>query len=203
MRFAGILLSAILLPCLFILAHAIDPGDIAVPSMNVPNMDMPKPLITRPNMNVPEPNTKTLEKLNNNLNQVINQTGNVSSNQTPVTQIQQGVKPTDVSGKWSIKFNDGTDRSLMLNLWSSSKTRIMGYGTFTEQGTTNSVTASGSVSAEELILTIKSGAPEYANQKYDEYDLDMVMVNNTMSGTYMMKSSDQSLSTGNVTAVRQ
>ena len=166
-------------------------------------MDMPKPLITRPNMNVPEPNIKTLEKLNNNLNQVINQTGNVSSNQTPVTQIQQEVKPTDVSGKWSIKLNDGTDRSLILNLWSSSKTRIMGYGTLTEKGAMNSVTASGSVSAEALTLTVKSGAPEYSNQKYDEYDLDMVMVNNTMSGTYMMKSSDQSLSTGNVTAVRQ
>ena len=203
MRFAGVLLSAMLLPCLFIQAHAIDPGDIAVPSMNVPNMDMPKPLITRPNMNVPEPNTNTLEKPNNNLIQAINQTGNVSSNQTPMIQIQQEVKPTDATGKWSIKFNDGIERSLILNLWSSSKTRIMGYGTLTEKGAMNSVTASGSLSAEALTLTVKSGAPEYSNQKYDEYNLDMFMVNNTMSGTYIMTSSDNSLSTGNVTAVRQ
>jgi hypothetical protein len=203
MRFAGVLVSAILLSCLFIQTHAIDPGDIAAPSMNVPNMDMPKPLITAPNMNVPEPKTKTLEKPINNQNQAVNQTGNSSSNQTPMTQIQQEVEPTDMSGKWSIKFNDGTDRSLILNLWSSGKTRMMGYGTLTDQGVIESVTASGSVFAEELVLTVKSGAPEYANSKSDEYNLDLFMANNTMSGTYILEASDQSLSTGNVTAVRQ
>ncbi len=40
----------------------------------------------------------------------------------------------NVSGKWSIQFNDGTDRSLDLNLWPSGGTRIMGYGTLTEKG---------------------------------------------------------------------
>jgi hypothetical protein len=203
MRLASILLSAILLSCLSIQSHAGEADDIAVPSMNVPNMNMPEPLISRPNMDMPEPNPKPLVKPNNNPNQALNQTGNMSSNQTQVIQIQQEVKPMDVSGKWSIKFNDGTDRSLDLNLWSSSGTRIMGYGTLTEEGAKNSVTASGSVTAQELTLTAKSAAPEYANQKYDEYDLDLFMVNNTLSGTYVLKSGGQSLGNGNATAVKQ
>ena len=197
MRLASTLLSATLFLCLFILAHAIEPGDIAAPSMKVPDMNMPKPLITRPNMNVPEPNAALV------MQNAINQTGNESSDQTLVTDIEEEVMPTNVSGKWSIRFDDGRDRSLVLNLWSSSKTRIMGYGTLTEKGALNSVTASGSISAEEITLTIKSGASEYANQKSDEYYLDLFMVNDTMSGTYVQKSNGQSSELGNITAIRQ
>jgi hypothetical protein len=65
------------------------------------------------------------------------------------------------------------------------------------------VTASGSVTAQELTLIAKSSTPEYANQKYDEYDLDLLMVNNTLSGTYVLMSGGQSLGKGNATAVKQ
>jgi hypothetical protein len=197
MRLASTVLSAVLLLFFCILAHAIEPGDIAAPSMKVPDMNMPKPLITRPNMNVPEPNAALV------MQNAINQTGNESSNQPLLTDMEEEVMPTNVSGKWSIRFDDRRDKSLVLNLWSSSKTRIMGYGTLTEKGGMNSVTASGSISAEELTLTIKSGASEYANQKYDEYYLDLFMVNDTMSGTYVQKANGQSSEMGNVTAVRQ
>jgi hypothetical protein len=44
----------------------------------------------------------------------------------------------------------------------------MGYGTLTEESAKNSVTASGSVTSQELSLTAKSATPKYANQKYDE-----------------------------------
>jgi hypothetical protein len=205
MRLASILLSAILLSCLSIQAHAGDGEDyvIAVPSINAPNMDMPEPIISAPNMSMPAPKPKPIVVPKNNTNLALNQTGNMSSNQTQVTAIQQEVKPMDVSGKWSIKFNDGTDRSLDLNLWSSSGTRIMGYGTLTKEGEKNSVTASGSVIAQELTLIAKSATPEYANQKYDEYDLDLFMVNNTLSGTYILKSGGQFLGNGNATAVKQ
>jgi hypothetical protein len=154
-------------------------------------------------MAVPATNPKALVDTNSKPNQVLNQTRNTSSNQTQVTQIQQGVQPMNVSGKWSIKFNDGTDRSLDLNLWPSGGNRIMGYGTLTEDGAKNSVTASGSLTAQELTLTAKSATPEYANQKYDVYDLDLLMKNNTLSGTYVLSSGGQSLSKGNVTAIKQ
>jgi hypothetical protein len=200
------LLSVMLLSCLSIQAYASD-GEayvIAVPSINAPNMDVPAPLISAPNMDMPAPNPKPIVKLTNNTNQALNQTGNMSSNQSQVTQIQQEVETMNVSGKWLIKFDDGTGRSLDLNLWSSGGTRIMGYGTLTGEGAKNSVTASGSVTAQELTMTTKSATPEYANdQKYNEYDLDLFMVNDTLSGTYVLKSGGQFLGKGNATAVKQ
>jgi len=202
MRLAGILLSAMLFSCLAIQAHG-DAGDIAAPSINAPDMSVPEPIISAPNMDMPAPNPKPLVKPNNNPNKALDQTSNISSNKTQVTQIQQEVKPMDVSGKWSIQFNNGTDRSLDLNLWSSGGARIMGYGTMTENGAKNSVTASGSVGAQELILIAKSATSEYINQNYDEYDLDLFMMNNTLSGTYVLKSGGHSLGKGNATAVKQ
>jgi hypothetical protein len=205
MRLTSILLSALLLSYFSIQAHADgsgEPGDIAVPSISVPNMDVPAPLISAPNMDMPAPNPKPLGKPSKNPNQAFNKTGNVSSNQTQVTQIQQMPKSMNVSGKWSIKFNDSTDRSLDLNLWSSSGNRIMGYGTLTEAGAKNPVTASGSVDAQELTLTTKLAASDYTNQKDKEYDLDLFIVNSTLSGTYVLKSGGQSLGKGNATAVK-
>ena len=201
MRLASLLLSAVLLSCFSIQAHG-DAGDIAVPSMNVPDMNVPEPQISAPSMDMPAPNPKPLEKPNINPNQAQNQTGNPSSNQTQATQIQNEVKPMNVSGRWSIKFNDGSDGSLDLNLWSSGRTGIMGYGVLTAEGTKNSVTVSGSVTAQELTLIAKSATPEYVNQKYNEYDIDLFMVNNTLSGTYILKSGGQFLGKGNATAVR-
>jgi len=112
----------------------------------------------------------------------------------------------DVTGKWSIKLNNGTDRSLDLNLWSSGGTGIMGYGTLNEEDAKNSATVSGSVGPQELILIAKSAAPEYTNQKDKEYDLDLLMVNNTqaaLSGTYELKSGGQSLEKGNAEAAKK
>ena len=189
MRLAGIMLSAILLSCLSIQAHAVDAGIIAVPSMSVPNMDMP------------DPNPKPLVKLNDNPDQALSQPGNMSSNQTQVNQIKKEIKPMDVSGKWLIKFNDRTDASLTLTLWSSSGTKIMGYGTLIEEGAENPVTVSGSETAQGLKLTAKLAAPEYANQKFDEYYLDLFMLNNTLSGTYVL-SGGLSSGKGNATAVK-
>ena len=202
MRLVSILIFAMLLSCLSIQAHG-DAGDIAEPSMPVPDMSVPAPHISAPSMEVPAPNPKPIVKLDTNPNQALNQTGNKSSNQIQVTQIQQEAKPMNVSGKWSIQFNNGTDRSLDLNLWSSGGTSIMGYGTVTEDGAKNSVTASGSVTMQELTLIAKSATSEYIKQKYDEYDLNLLMVNNTLSGTYVLKSGGQSLGKGNATAAKQ
>ena len=99
----------------------------------------------------------------------------------------------DVSGRWSIKLDEGRGRSLDLNLWSSSGNRIMGYGTLNEGSAQHSVTASGSVIGQELVLSTKSATPEYNSQETDEYDLDLFMVNNTLSGTYVLRSGEQSV----------
>ena len=207
MRLGCIVLSSILLSCLSIPALALDPGDIAEPSMSVPDMNMPVPTITGPassgpNMDMPKPETRSLIEPNNNSTQT-KPTGSISPNQTQVSKTQQTVMTMDVSGKWSIKFDKRTDRSLDLNLWASSKNGILGYGTLTEAGAKNSVTASGSINGQELTLTTKSSTPEYATKKFDEYDLDLFMANNTLSGTYVLSSDGQSQGEGNATAIKQ
>ncbi len=169
------------------------------PSVSKPNMDMPKPLTPKPNMDMPKPNPKPPIVSNTNFNQTINPTGNISSNKTQKIQMQQEVKPLNVSGKWSINLDGSTESSLDLNLWSSSGTKIMGFGTLTEGSTKNSVSATGSVGAQELTLTTKSAVPNYNR----EYNLHLFTVNNTLSGTYVLKSGGQYLGEGDATAVRQ
>jgi len=202
MRLASLLLFAILLSCLSFQAGAIEPGEIAAPSISAPNMDMPKPIISSPSMDTPEPKQRPQVIPDGNPNQSLNQTGSISTNPTQVTK----AKSNDVSGKWSIKFDDRPDRLLDLTLWLSGTTKIMGYGTQTKEGAGNSVTASGSFAEKELILTVKSAESEYASQKYDEYDLYLFVVNNTanstLSGTYSLRSGGELMGDGNATALK-
>ena len=154
--------------------HVLGP---AKSNISGPIVNAPVPITSEPNMDTTNSNlTLLLNSINNSnqtinrtmnqtINQMFNQTGNMSSNQTQTTQTQQGTKQMDVTGKWSIKLNNGTDRSLDLNLWSSGGTGIMGYGTLNEEGAKNSATVSGSVGPQELILIAKSAAPDYTNQK--------------------------------------
>jgi len=191
MRLASLLLFAILLSCLSFQTCALEPGEIAAPSIKAPNMDMPKPIITSPNMNTPEPKNNP------------NQTGSTFANPNQVTK----PIPNDVSGKWSIRFDDRPDRSLDLTLWSSGKAKVMGYGTLSKGGIGNSVTASGSFAEEELILAVKSAESEYARERYEECDLDLFVVNNTanntLTGTYLLSSGGEFLGDGNATAVKR
>jgi hypothetical protein len=190
MRLVCVLVSAILLICLSVQAFGIEPGEIAVPSIRAPNMDMP------------DPRPKPLVKPDNSADLILNQSGNISIDQTQTTQTPPEEAPMDVSGRWSIKFDEGRSRSLDLNLWSSSGNRIIGYGNLREGGTQHSVTVSGSVIGQELTLATKSATPEYAHEKNDEYRLELFMANNTLSGTYVLMSGGQSLGNGNATAVK-
>ncbi len=200
MKLAIIVLFAILLSCLLFSVHALEPGDIAAPSIKAPNMDMPKPIITSPNMNTPETKPKLQAIPESNPNQTLNQT---SSN----TADPNEAKSNDVSGKWSIRFDDRPDRIIDLTLWSSSGTKIMGYGTLTKGSAGNSVTASGSFAEGELVLTVKSAEPDYASQRYDEYNLDLFASNNSanniLSGTYILSSGGEFSDDGNATAKKR
>ncbi|VVB72617.1 Uncharacterised protein [uncultured archaeon] len=197
MRLASILLSAIMLTCLSIQVHALDEGDIAEPSIIGANMNMPVPLITKPNMETPATSPKPQIKQSNSPNQTL--TDNTSID---LAQKQQEEGSDNISGKWSIKFKDRNDISLSLTLWSSSETKIMGFGTLTAEGRAGSVTANGSFAAQELMLSVKSAERESAGQKYDECDLDLFMENNTLSGTYILKLGEQSLGMGDALAVK-
>jgi hypothetical protein len=202
MRLEIILLFAILLSCLSIQALAIDPGDIASPSISAPNMDMPTPKVTSPSMNVPETKSGQPVQPNDNSNQTLNQNSNTNAGQTQAAPDQDAAKQIDVSGRWSIKLDDRTDASLDLTLWSAGGDKIMGYGTMMVDGAKNSVTASGSFALQELTLTVKSAVSEYVSKKYDECSLDLFGSNKTLSGTYVLKSDGHSSGEGNATAVK-
>jgi hypothetical protein len=202
MKLEYVLLSAILLSCFSIQARAIDPGDIAAPSISAPNMDMPTPKVSSPTMSVPETKKGPLVQPNDNSSQTLNHTDNVSIDSTQVTPVQQEAAPVDVSGKWSIKFDDRRDVSLDLTLWSSGGDKIMGYGTMMDGGAKNSVTAIGSFTDPDLTLAVKSAASEYVSQRYDECGLYLSLVNKTLSGTYVLKSGEQTSSEGNATAIK-
>jgi hypothetical protein len=169
------------------------------PLVSKPNMDMPEPLMPKPNMDMPEPKPKPPMVSDKNSDQTINLNDKISSSKTQMTQMEKDANLMNVSGKWLIKLNKSTGSSLDLNLWSSSGTKIMGFGTLTEGSTKNSVSATGSIGAQELTLTTKSAVPDYDR----EYNLHLFMVNNTLSGTYVLKSGGQYLGEGNATAVRQ
>jgi len=196
MKLASTVLFALFLSCLLFPVHALEPGDIAAPSIKAPNMNMPKPIITSPNMNTPE--TKPTQRAITESNP--NQTGSSTADPSEA-------KSNDVSGKWSIRFDDRPDRILDLTLWSSSGTKIMGYGTLTKGSAGNSVTASGSFAEGELVLTVKSAEPDYASQRYDEYNLDLFTSNNSasniLSGTYILSSGGEFSDDGNATAKKR
>jgi hypothetical protein len=152
------------------------------------------------NMSMPDPSPKPLVKqeTNNNSNQTLDQTGNQSS----VLALQEA-KPLDLSGKWAVKFSDNTSSSLDLILLSAGADKIMGSGTLVEDGTRIPVTASGTITGQEVTLTSKTVVGDYVNKIDREYDLDLVMTNNILSGAYVLKSANKFLGKGNATAVKQ
>jgi len=86
---------------------------------------------------------------------------------------------------------------------SAGADRIMGSGTLVEDGTKIPVTASGTLTGQEVTLITKTVVGDYVNQIDREYDLDLLMENDTLSGAYVLKSSGKFLSKGNATAVKQ
>lgn len=177
-------LLAIIFMCSYPVAQAIEEGAIAQPSMPVPNMDMPKPVIKAPA-------TGQMDEKSNE------QSADNSSSPAP------NEADDAISGKWAIRFEDQRDRSLDMTLWSSGKDKIMGYGTLTKNGAEISMTASGSLRENELVMVVKSGQAELGSADYSEYDLDMLVENSTLSGTYTLSSGTGASINGNVTAIKR
>jgi hypothetical protein len=205
MWLACVLLPAILLPCISLHAHAVEPGQIAVPSIAVPNMDMPAP-VPQPNMDMPSTNPTPVARPCKDTCSSLDRIGSLGFNQTQRAseQGQQKAGPMDIAGKWSIRFDGESGRSMDLNLWPSMGTAgVMGFGTLTEDGVGNSVTASGSVTEEKVKLTTRLTTPGTSGREYYECDLNLFKTEGHLSGTYILKSSCRTLSVGNATAVKQ
>ena len=153
-----------------------------------------------PNMSMPNPSPKPLaeQKPNNNSSETLNQTGSQGS-----VLAQPEAKPIDFNGKWSVKFEDDTNRSLDLIMLSAGADKAMGSGTLVEDGIRIPVTASGTITGKDVTLTSKTVVGDYVNKIDREYDLDLVVTNKTLSGAYVLKSGGKFLGKGNATAVKQ
>ena len=77
----------------------------------------------------------------------------------------------------------------------------MGFGSLEGQAASNSFSASGSVYNNKLILSARSAAPKFEGQRYDQCDFDLIVLNNTLTGTYP-EVGKQGSGYGNATAVR-
>ena len=156
------------------------------------------PQSTGPNMSMPDPSPKPLVNENNSSNKTLDLTGNISSGQA-----QPKAKSIDLSGKWTVKFLDSTGKSLDLILLSAGSDRIMGSGTLVEDGTKIPATASGTLAGQDVTIITRTVVGDYVNKIDREYDLDLFMENDTLSGAYVLKSGGKFLSKGNATAVKQ
>jgi len=180
--------------------------DLAVPTKHITTKprtapDERGPILsqsTGPNMSMPDPSPKPLVNENNSSNKTLDLTGNISSGQA-----QPKAKSIDMSGKWTVKFLDSTGKSLDLILLSAGSDRIMGSGTLVEDGTKIPATASGTLAGQEVTIITKTVVGDYVNKIDREYDLDLFMENDTLSGGYVLKSGGKFLSKGNATAVKQ
>lgn len=189
MRFTIILA---LLWCFSIEVFALDPGTIAVPSITGANMDMPKPLITPPNMDMPDPSPKVT---------VVESKKEPFSDGSPFNETPKG-EADKVSGEWTVWFAARSDISLGLNLWASGGNKVMGFGSLKERAANNSFSASGSVSGDNLVLSARSAAPKFQGQRYDQCDLDLILLNDTLSGSYILRWQGEEREKGNATAMR-
>jgi len=214
MKWASMMRSIILLfslclalclnSCLYSsLAADSEPGAIASPSIPAANMDMPTPKITAPNMDMPESNSKTQAGQNDSSkNSSVSQTpaGFNASEESSVSEEEEG--GDSISGKWSVRFEDLKDRTLDLTLWSAGAERIMGFGTETKGSSSGSISASGSFAKNELILTVKPAQSEKEGGTGEQYDFDLQLNGNALSGTYVMTGGEISAS-GNATAAKR
>jgi len=177
-------------------AGAVDAGAIAVPTIPPANMDVPAPKITPPNMDMPDTKPKMQSELENNSSASQMQAGNASH------EAERDLGDA-ISGKWTVRFQEMRDRALDLTLWSAGREKVMGFGALTKGSTTVSMSASGSFAGEELLLAVKSAQPEYEGAKSEQYDLDLLLENDTLSGSYILRAGGQISSSGNATASRR
>lgn len=200
MRLAGNLLAVVMawiaigaiIACISIPAGAIDPGTIAVPSITGANMDMPEPLITPPSMDMAEPSNRV---------EVVESKKEPFSEGSPFNETAPS-EADNVSGDWSVRFDNRGDVSLGLTLWPAGGNKVMGFGSLKEGAVNNSFSASGSILGDQLVLTARSAAPKFEGQRYDQCDLELFLKNDTLSGTYMLKWEGATKDAGNATAVR-
>jgi hypothetical protein len=152
-----------------------------LPSSSGPNMSMPEPL--------PKPLVATNETAQKDNKTALANDSNASAQTPPPPQ------PLDVGGKWLIKLDNSTDRSLDLILIQNERS-IMASGNLMTDGAEIAVIAHGSLDDRDLSLKVKTVVSEYGNQIDKRYDLSLVVGNGSLSGKYKEYSGENQVREG-------
>lgn len=156
-------------------------SDAASSRPRIPPDERPQPFPTStgPNMSMPEPLPKPLSSENktaqNSSSSALNNSSSISAPRQP--------PPPNVGGRWLIKLDNSTDRSLDLILIQTER-GIMASGNLIEDGAEIAVTAHGSLEERDLSLKVKTVVSEWGNQIDKRYDLDLLVGDGSLSGEY-------------------
>jgi hypothetical protein len=120
------------------------------------------------------------------------------SNKTDATKPATVVKDeqvSDLAGKWKLVLQQDPKASMDLILIQSGD-RLQGYGTLAENGADIPATAMGSISKDAVSLEVK------LNKQKQDYNLDLLLTNGGLEGSYELYDDDKLSQSGNATAVR-
>ena len=126
----------------------------------------------------------------------------------PATAIVSAAPKPDLSGKWSFKLGTNNVSSEVILIQSGSwaddgNDRIQGYGSLFENNLITPLTATGSLSNDNLELEFKPSAGNGNIKSNKKYVLQMALgQKNCLLGTYEIYSSDELDGRGNATATR-
>jgi hypothetical protein len=107
----------------------------------------------------------------------------------------------EAEGKWVIKL-DGSGSTLNPLTLIQTGDNVMGMGTLNDGSAKLQVDAKGSVAGNAMSLELWTVVSEYGNQIDKSIDLELVEVEQKISGSYEMHSGDELIGKGNVTASR-
>jgi len=122
-----------------------------------------------------------------------NQESNKTDAEQPATVKKEPV--VDLAGKWKLVLQQDPKTSMDLILIQSGD-RLQGYGTLAENGADIPATAMGSISKDAVSLEVK-----LSKQKQD-YNLDLLLTNGDLEGSYELYNDNKLSQSGNATAVR-
>jgi len=148
------------------------------------------PAAGKVNMSMPDPIPKTVS------------TDDVETTAPVIVEVPEeasGPEILQVGGKWSVRLEGSAGRSLDLILIQNGE-MIMGSGNLNDGQNKIAVTASGSISGEQVALDVKTVVSEYGNKIDKRYELDLTLADGSMAGTYEQYDGEDFVGKGNATA---
>lgn len=101
----------------------------------------------------------------------------------------------DLAGKWKVILQQEPKTYMDLILIQSGD-RLQGYGTLEENGADIPATAMGSISKDAVSLDVK------LNKQKQDYNLDLILTNSGLEGSYELYDDNKLSGSGNVTATK-